>query len=107
MSEATFISKLKCNGPKAIRDLPIEIKNDSLRIWGSEDYADAGFMADWHNDRLQLLTYDASNDDAAVFVRLNPDGSVAEILVRDDLMSKVRSERGDATAWQNERDGDE
>lgn len=73
----------------------------------SQGYAEgAGTHLDWYNDRLQILVHD-QQDDAALHVRYNQDGTIAEILVRDDLMEKVRCEGSLVTGdWQKERDGE-
>lgn len=61
---------------------------------------------DWYNDKLQILVFDV-NDDPALHVRYNPDGTIAEILVRDDLMEVTMRESAPAAAdWQKERDGE-
>ena len=67
---------------------------------------DAMATLDWYNDRLQILVLDGQCDEVAVFVRLNADGTIAEILIRDDLMSLTKPERADAlSAWRKSRDG--
>ena len=49
---------------------------------------------------------DGQFDEPAVHVRLNPDGSIAEILIRDDLMPVTKPDRADSlSAWRKERDG--
>ena len=50
-----------------------------------KQFACAQASFDWHNDRLQILVFD-SNDDPALHVRYNPDGTIAEIVIRDDLL---------------------
>ena len=69
---------------------------------------------DWYNDKLQILVFDC-NDDPALHVRYNKNGTIAEILVRDDLMKspwgyagpiiKQESSR-EPSKWQKERDGE-
>jgi len=49
----------------------------------SKDYVEgAAADFDWYNDWLQILVFD-QQDDPALHVRLNPDGTIAEILVRE------------------------
>ncbi len=66
--------------------------------------AEPQVAVDWWNDRLQFLLYDGRSDDCAVHFRLHPDGSLAEILVRDDLWKFVRIESAEESPWQHERD---
>src|ERR1035438_3901276 len=60
---------------------------------------------DWYNDKLQILVFDR-NDDPALHVRFNKDGTIAEIMVRDDLRGRIEPDFGPTTAWQKERDGE-
>jgi hypothetical protein len=64
--------------------------------------------ADWfgeENRALQLLCYD-TEDEVAVAVRYAADGSIAEVMLRDDLIDKVV--RDDVTTdWMRKRDGAE
>lgn len=62
-----------------------------------------GARVDWYNDRMQILIDDTS-EDQALHIRFNPDGSIAEILVRDDLMGLVKIEGESNSPWQDERD---
>lgn len=61
-------------------------------------------VLDWYNDRLQLLSYDGKSEEVAVSVRLNQDGGVAEIVIRDELLKLVRSDNGPRSEWAIERD---
>lgn len=85
--------------------LTVRHDRNSIEIIGEGDYArHASVYLDWHNDRLQFLVYDGVEDENAVMVRLHRDGSVAEIIVRDDLMGEVKIESGETSPWQEERD---
>lgn len=67
----------------------------------------AGACLDFYNGKAQILV-DDSQGDVALHVRLNADGTIAEILVRDDLMPLVvRESAPPLTAWQAERDGED
>ena len=94
---------LEPNGDRAKRWLDVEHYADHINILFGHDNQ-PGVYADWWNDRLQLLAYDGQCDETAGAIRLNPDGSVAEIIVRDDLLDKVMREPVKQTAWGKERD---
>lgn len=52
----------------------------------------AGAFLDWYDDQMQIIVED-SNEDPAIHVKLNADGTISGIVVRDDLMRLVRPER--------------
>jgi len=69
---------------------------------------------DWYNDKLQILVFDR-NDYPAIHVRYKKDGTIAEVLIRDDLMKSpwgyagpiVKKESSlEPSQWQKERDGE-
>jgi hypothetical protein len=69
---------------------------------------------DWYNDKLQILVFD-KDDEPALHVRYKKDGTIAEILIRDDLMKSpwgyagpiVKKESSlEPSQWQKERDGE-
>lgn len=81
---------------------PVEQTDTGMR---SQGYAlDAGAHFDWFNDRLQILVDDGTVGEPALYVRYNADGSIAQILVRSDLMPLVEDEEGANSKWQDERD---
>lgn len=94
---------LNPDGPLGSLPLPVLIGDDYYQSAGFASGASARF--DWYNDRLQILVNDGQNDDLALHVRFNADGSVAEILVRNDLLKSVKPESStEVSPWQFERD---
>ena len=93
-------SLLPC-GNHGKESLPVNVTLDGVTSCGYAKGAGAGL--DWYNDKLQVLVFDHS-EDPAIHVRLNADGTVAEILVRDDLMQLIKHESGGASDWQKKRD---
>lgn len=88
---------------------PLEIKHtDEGFIIPEHTMGDTGLGAfvDWYNNRLQVCVNDTQEDEPALHVRYNQDGSIAEIMVRDDLMSVVKIMDGPTTEWQKERDAE-
>ena len=59
---------------------------------------------DWYNDHLQILFYEGMSDEVALYFRLNEDGTVAEIVVREDLLPLVIPEPTEMTLWSKRRD---
>jgi len=102
-------SELPAYGDRAKKSLPVEFNPRAITSLGFAKDARAYF--DWYNDRLQILIDDGQSDDPAVYVRFREDGSIAEILLRDDLLGApscgpiVRRESGPQTEWSKERDG--
>lgn len=91
-------------GDHGARPLRVAHNIDRAEL-SSLDYAEGAAVAlDWYNDRLQLIAFDGRSDDPALHIRLNQDGTIAEILVRDDLLPHVHSERFHESEWQKERD---
>ncbi len=70
----------------------------------------ASVGADYYNKKQQVLVWDGDvvpgNPDPALSIRLNDDGSIAEIAVRSDLMSKVMLD-GAHSPWIEARDRQE
>lgn len=66
-----------------------------------------GARLDWYNDALQVCI-DDSGEEVAMHIRFNQDGTIAEIVVREELRALVISEqkRGQ-TEWEIARDGKE
>lgn len=54
------------------------------------------------NPRLQFLVYEPQQDEPAVSIRYNRDGSIAEVALRQDIQQKVVQNDQD-TAWMRER----
>jgi hypothetical protein len=66
-----------------------------------------GARLDWFNDHAQILVDEQGQEEPAVCVRYWPDGSVAEIRIRRDLMSKgivCAEDTMKLSHWQNTRD---
>lgn len=94
------------NGDHGTQELPVEVNGGQIRSLGYAEGAAADF--DWYNDKLQILVFD-HHDDPLLHVRLNPDGTVAEILVRDrETLRKMllESEARVISDWEKERDGE-
>lgn len=100
-----ILTELKPEGDRAKQSLTLAHTDDGVFI-ASPCAEQSGANIDWYNDRPQILVHDGQFDDPALHVRLNPDGSIAEILVRDDLIGKVHVECGHNSQWQKERDGE-
>lgn len=73
-------------------------------------FCGAQLSFDYYNDWLQGLVFDDC-DDPAMHIRWNEDGTIAEIIVRDDLMPKIVREcgprRSGQSEWEKARDGEE
>src|SRR5262245_53232968 len=87
---------------KQIQPRDTMTKLTTPHIENTEVHADY-FGAPGH-ERFQWLVFDGQSDDPAVAVRLNPDGSVAEIAVRHDLRDRVTTDKDDSP-WMKARDG--
>ena len=75
-----------------------------LPLGQTEDpHGTAQMALDYFNGGFQALAYESASDEQAVSVRYNADGSIAEIAVRRDLMSKVIT-NDQPSPWQNARD---
>lgn len=96
------------NGDRGKRPLTIQHSDSDIFVPVETDgRCTSSVGVDWYNDHLQFIVMDGQIDEVAVYIRMNKDGSVAEIVVRDDLMSKVGRETGpDISQWQKERDGE-
>ncbi len=93
------------NGERGTKPLPVISKPGELQVdTGRRNTPGEGVWMDWYNDRLQLVINDRQCDEPALHVRFNPDGSVAEVLVRDDLRDKIETDDRNISDWQKERD---
>ncbi len=100
------LTELQPSGDRGEKTLLVEADVESVKSFGP--YAKgAGASFDWYNDRLQILVYDGPEDEPALHVRYNADGTIAEIIVRNDLMGLVKPEGAmKMSEWQKERDGE-
>ena len=58
-------------------------------------------------EMCQLIVHSSEHEDPALHIRLNDDGSIAEVLVRPDLMDVVRLANTPVVSdWLKRRDGD-
>ncbi len=55
--------------------------------------------------KLQVVITPANQNENAVRVRFNDDGTIHSIVVSDDHMSKVRIEGAESDSWMEDRDG--
>ena len=105
--------EIQPTGPHGKLTLPVNCWPCGAQITGG--YAEgASAQFDWYNDKLQILVFD-KDDEPALHVRYNPDGTIAEVIVRDDLLPSPwgyaapifwpdSSQR--ESQWQKERDGE-
>lgn len=70
-----------------------------------DPHGTAQVAVDYFNGGLQALIHDSPSDEQAVAVRYKPDGTIAEIAVRSDLMGSVIN-NDCVSAWQAARDKD-
>lgn len=96
------------SGDLGNEELLVSFDPSGVRVDGH--YAEgAEARIDWHNDRLQILVFDQS-DEPALHVRYNRDGTIAEVIIRADLMAApscgpiVKREGEPQTEWAKERD---
>ena len=89
------------NGPLGRRPLHYQFADGGLTV-GSNAETDASIQLDWYNDRLQILIYDGQQDEPALKVRLNPNGAIAEVIRRPDIVPQPHAHP--TTAWEAERD---
>lgn len=99
------IHTLRPEGDRAKNTLQVVHHENSVATGIGGHAPDAGAFLDWYNDRLQICVNDGILDEPALHVRLNADGSIAEIIIRDDLRDKIRTE-AQPSPWQKERDGE-
>ena len=97
--------ELPPRGERGQSPLPVEINADCVNAINPTGEQVQGAYLDWWNDRLQILCYDGVCDEVAVYVRFNPDGTIAEVMLREDLRGKAVIESPEASAWTKERDG--
>ncbi len=72
------------------RRLEIQVLHGMMRVTDKTITGKPEVAVDWFCDRLQFLAFDGVCDEPAAQVQLNEDGTVSAILVRAELMSKVR-----------------
>ncbi len=98
----TTLTSLEPNGDNAVESLPIEITQDSIT---SKGFAEgAGCFFDWFNDRLQIVIHSGLDDEPAINIRFNRNGSIAEIIVEDCYWKQVMRVPVEPSEWQKERD---
>lgn len=100
--DLTFHLPPKGSGKKR---LPLSFMNGALRCTKFCEGAAIDF--DWYNDRLQILIFD-NQDEPALHVRFNADGTIAEIVFRDELKPLlINEQRRGQSEWEISRDGKE
>lgn len=89
------------NGQSGL-EIRISVPDSEVSVIASQD------VCGYREDMCQILLEDTVSVDPAVCVRLNDDGTVAEILVRDDLYESVRPVSTNFVSdWLKKRDGDD
>lgn len=99
------------NGDRAKLSLKTEYSCNSVSSKGPVAQG-AGAVLDFFNDSLQILVYEGEagqeGDEPALHVRLNADGTIAEIVMRSRDLLRLCTFEGEPRAvskWEKERDG--
>jgi len=77
-----------------------------IHLPGAPWYIDVG--GDWYGakkKKFQLIVTAANNDDPALLIRFNDDGSIHSTVVSHANWSKLRREGRLSDDWEEERDG--